>query len=179
MPLEKFKLLVHYVVARCGDPARLGATKLNKILWYCDTFAYRAFGAPITDETYMKQPKGPVPRHLLRMVRELEEEGKILVRMTQRFNYPFREFISLVDADSSAFSQREIEVIGDVMTAICDGHTATSISDLTHDQIWEAANIGEDIPLYATLAGEAGEITDEVTAWADNIIKEAEARRAA
>ena len=36
MDQEKFDALVHYICARCEDPTSLGATKLNKIMWYSD-----------------------------------------------------------------------------------------------------------------------------------------------
>lgn len=38
---------------------------------------------------------------------------------------------------------------------------------MSHDAIWEAAYIGEEIPVYATLAANEGEITPEVLAWAN------------
>jgi hypothetical protein len=59
MATEKFKALVHYIVASCDDPQRLGATKLNKVLWFADAFSYRATKNSITDETYVKRQRGP------------------------------------------------------------------------------------------------------------------------
>jgi hypothetical protein len=40
----KFDTLVHYFCARCEDPSSLGATKLNKIMWYSDASAYLQLG---------------------------------------------------------------------------------------------------------------------------------------
>jgi hypothetical protein len=37
MATEKFKAMVHYIVAACDDPQRLGAVRLNKICWFTDT----------------------------------------------------------------------------------------------------------------------------------------------
>ena len=36
MAHEKLKEALHYVIARCDDPARLGAIRLNKIMLYAD-----------------------------------------------------------------------------------------------------------------------------------------------
>jgi hypothetical protein len=39
--------VTHYVIERC-EPAKLGATRLNKILWYSDVLYYRHHGCTIT-----------------------------------------------------------------------------------------------------------------------------------
>jgi hypothetical protein len=45
VPSNQDRLLwaTHYVIARC-DPAKLGATKLNKVLWFADVIYYRRHG---------------------------------------------------------------------------------------------------------------------------------------
>ena len=62
---RKLKALIHYICYQCHDPSVLGATNLNKILWYSDVIAFARAGASITGETYVKQQFGPVPRHIL------------------------------------------------------------------------------------------------------------------
>lgn len=42
---EKFKALVHYICWKVEDPRQLGATKLNKILWFSDVLTYLNFNA--------------------------------------------------------------------------------------------------------------------------------------
>jgi hypothetical protein len=68
------------------------------------------------------------------------------------------------------FSETEREIIDNVIAWVCDAHTATSISDLSHDAIWEAADEGEEIPLYAVLAATPGAITQADMDWADKIV---------
>ena len=60
----------------------------------------------------------------------------------------------------------EISLADYIIETVCDDHTATSISELSHDSVWRLAEIGEEIPLYAVLAGKAGEVTEETMAWA-------------
>ena len=61
---SKLACLIHYIVWKCSDPTLLGATKLNKVLWYADAFAYMERGTPITGVTYVKRPFGPpLPRY--------------------------------------------------------------------------------------------------------------------
>ncbi len=171
MATDKFKALVHFVVASCDDPHRLGATKLNKTCWYSDTIAYRLYGQAITTETYVRRKHGPVPNNVLIVIKNLEDEGKIKVRHSDHYVYKKRLFINLEDADTSLFSPAELDIISSVTKTVCDDYTASSISELSHDRVWEAANEGEEIPLYATLAGHAGEVTAEIMMWADSVLR--------
>lgn len=165
--------LVHYVCDRCEDPKRFGATKLNKVLWYADTFAYRSTGKTISGEkAYIKRQFGPVPKRVLQALRDLEDEGDISVRVTAYFGKPKREYHVLRPADSSAFSEDERTIIDGVLRVICDEHTAASISDLSHDLIWEAAEMGEEIPIYAVLAAQAAPPSRDDKKWADALVKE-------
>ena|ERR1700733_1067877 len=170
--MDKFKAMVHLIVASVDDPHRLGATKLNKICWFSDTFAFRLYGKPITSERYIKRARGPVPKDILIVLKQLEDDGKIKVRHSDHPVYKTRLFINLEDADTGVFSASETEILSSVIKSICDGHTASSISDLSHNRIWEAANEGEELPLYVSLAGEAGEITPAVIAWADSVLSD-------
>ena len=174
---EKFKNLVHYICWKADDPAKLGATKLNKILWYVDTFAYRLYGESVTGEVYIKRQNGPVPKRILPAIDRLQADGRIVAREREYFGYKKREFIALLAPDAGAFAEREIKIIDDVIDAICNNHSASSISELSHDQIWEAATMGEELPIYATLAALPGELTDEVLAWADSVVQRVEEQR--
>jgi len=176
MATDKFKALVHHIVSSCDDPSSLGATRLNKILWFCDVLSYRMHGVAMTGERYVKRQFGPVPKTILRTLKELEDEGSILVReKAGSFGRTMRQFIGLTDPEDDVFSLQELNLINALSEHICDHHSANSISDLTHDQVWKAANIGEEIPLSATLAGISGEITDEVLIWATSVVTQVKA----
>lgn len=175
MNTEKFKALVHYIIARC-DPSQLGATKLNKILWYVDTISFRLHGASMTGETYVKRAFGPVPFDILPTLASLQGEGSVLVNERVKGGLPMKEFVALKEPSVELLSRDEIELIDEISATICSGHTAYSISEMTHDRVWLAANIGETIPMNAVLAAVPGEITDEVLAWADAVIEQAPAR---
>lgn len=58
-----------------------------------------------------------------------------------------------------------------VVQQTCDDRTAVSIGDLVHDRIWQAADLGEEIPLHAVLAAKADPFIDEDRAWAERAIK--------
>jgi len=178
MPTEKFKAMVHYIVASCKEPQRLGATRLNKICWYSDTFSYRLRGVPITGETYVKRQHGPVPKSILHTVRQLEDEGKIHVRDHHILpSHKMRMFVALEDADTSSFKPEELQIIDFVAEQVCDNHSAVSISELSHDVIWDAANDGEEIPLAATLVASPAVPREEIIAWTKRVIDKAEAAK--
>ena len=60
---DRLLCVTHYVIKRC-DPAKLGATKLNKVLWFADVIYYRRHGRTITaSDNYVKQQFGPVQRN--------------------------------------------------------------------------------------------------------------------
>jgi uncharacterized phage-associated protein len=167
---EKFKALVHYICWRTQDnPARLGATKLNKILWYAETGNFLKTGKPLTGARYVKRQHGPVPACIPAIVNELVEEQKIFVRpATQQFDTTL--YISLQEPGIDRnFSASDIGNIDRIIDAVCDAHTASSISRKTHNEPWHLAELGEDLPLFTSLALPA-EITEAHAKWADERI---------
>lgn len=166
--VAKFDALVHYICAYCEDPTRLGATKLNKTLWYSDVFLFLESGKSIAGAIYVKHQFGPVPKEITQARRRLIQAGKIIERIVSFHGYPQTQFIALTKPDISLFSSQEISIVDKVASMICDRHTATSISHLTHDAVWESAEIGEEIPLFAVLGAELSEITVDDMTWAMN-----------
>jgi hypothetical protein len=171
--LKKLKALVHYVCSKCPDRNLLGATKLNKILWYADAISLQTRGISITKETYVKRQFGPVPKHVLQVIAKLEDEGAIAVKNTPFHNYEKREFVSLKKPNISMFTPDEISLIDDVIREICFNHTASSISLASHDRIWGLANIGDELPLETVFGSELDEITEADVKWANRALKTA------
>lgn len=164
---SKLDTLVHYICARCEVPSRLGATKLNKVLWYSDVFAFAEHGTSITGAVYVKRQFGPVPKNILESRERLRQSGAIVEKKVQYGGYPQVQFIALQDPDISAFSAKQISLVDQILQEICFGHTASSISQLSHDVVWEAAAIGEEIPMSAAaFAGNIGEIDENDMIWA-------------
>lgn len=168
---NKFKALVHYICWKTqDDPSRLGATKLNKVLWYAETQHFLRTGQPLTGDRYIKRQYGPAPISILPIVRELEEEGQIFVRDVPYFQYGKKEYISLKEPDiDTLFSASDIGNIDRIIDAVCDSHTAKTISNRTHNEPWHLADLGEELPLFTALAIPA-EITESDMQWADDKI---------
>lgn len=171
---EKFKALVHYI-CHMADLDKLGATKLNKILWYSDIQSYINYGTSITGEVYKKEQWGPVPRDILRAVEDLSREGKLIIREKPFHGEIKKEYITLADPDITGFTATEISLVAQVMHTICHHHTAKSISKKSHDKIWVLSEIGEEIPYHAIYGAPLGEITQEYIEWAKSAIAANEA----
>jgi len=176
MSIARLRDLAHYICWKCDDPAKLGSTKLNKVLWLSDLLSYRLRGRAITGAEYTKRQFGPVPRMIMIARSELVSSGKIFERQDQIAGFQGVHFIALEKPDLSDFLQEEIEIVDSVISEICENHTATSISHFSHDLIWRAAKMGEVIPQFAWLASTPGELGEEDYNWADSVIDRIEGR---
>jgi hypothetical protein len=169
---DKLRAAVHYVCFRSPDPRRLGKTKLNKILYYADREAYLRTGDPITGERYVKHQYGPVSSHLDETLRGLEKDRLIAIADASGYNayvgasYAQKQFVALRRPDVSLFTAEEVSLIEQYVDVICNQHSARSISDMSHDVVWEAAEIGEEIPSVTAFLQPPAEITPADVAWA-------------
>jgi hypothetical protein len=170
--MSKLKELVHYICAIClNDYEKPGATKLNKILWYVDALAFLKFGKSVSGATaYVKRQYGPVPKRIQTVLEDLETERSIAVEEIERKDYIKRNYTVLKPANEAAFTDEEKELINGITRIVCERHTAKSISNLSHDDVWKAAKDGEDIPLYAVLA-RPDELTNEDEEWFNNVVE--------
>jgi hypothetical protein len=162
---NRLSSVTHYIIARC-EPEKLGATKLNKILWFADVFYYRRHGQTITGaDNYMKQQFGPVQKNLLGALVELKREGKIIERAGDTPVGFRREYVWVKEPDLAHFKADEVDVLNSVMEWICNGESAKSISDKSHDALWDETEIGASMPVRAGAVFPA-EITPEAVEWA-------------
>jgi hypothetical protein len=162
---EKFKALVHYVCEKATDPSVLGAVKLNKVLWYSDSIFYMVSGKSITGESYVKRQHGPVPRHIVGAMDDLVAEGKIARGRVDHFGFYKNEYIAIQDAIVSVFSPEEVKMIDAAFEHVCMNHTARSVSEETHNVIWQIASLGEEIPLATVFAADVGEVDETDIEW--------------
>jgi len=170
----KLEMLMHYIIWKCKDPTTLGATKLNKSLLYSDIFSYIELGKSITEVSYIKRQFGPVPnpKDFLQAKEKLQNEGKIAITKNLYHGMPQHQFVALERPDISMFTPEEISIADIVIEEMCQKYTASSMSELSHDIIWEAAEIGEEIPLHAFFASRIGEINEGDIQWAKSQAKQ-------
>ncbi len=163
---DKFKALVHHVIARVEDPSQLGAVKLNKAVWFIDAQSYLRTGETLTGARYTKMPQGPVPKAMLPILRELQADGAISVDTVEYYGRPKRQYRLLLPAPEGVFDDEVTTYIHEITDIIAKHNTAKSISDQTHGAAWKLADDGEDLPFFAVLADDLEKVTAEDVDWA-------------
>lgn len=164
---RKYKALVHYICSTSKDPNKLGSTKLHKILWLTDMLAFLNYNKPITNEVYIKKQFGPFSSHLDIVVKELEQEKRLHVReIMWAENKTKLEFIAIGEPEKELFSAEEIRLINDIHAYVSEDHTADSISELTHNDIWKMTYLNDPIPYEAILVSKLAKVTKKDLEWA-------------
>ncbi|MGE3702541.1 MAG: Panacea domain-containing protein [Hyphomicrobiaceae bacterium] len=167
----KFKALVLYVIWRAGEQRDFGSTKLNKALWFADARANEALGSPITGETYIREKFGPVPKHILDVLSELETEEQIVVWSEPFFDHKITRFQAFQPPSTDLFTREQMSLVDWWIRHVSEEHTAASISEKSHDYAWKIAKMGEVVPMHAFLASRIRAPDGEELNWA---IEEAE-----
>jgi hypothetical protein len=151
---EKFKELILYIAQESEGDSTFGATKLNKILFFCDFLSYRAYGESITEQRYFRLPFGPAPRAVVPVVNELIEEEACIKIARSRFGLPQETIFAKREANLDGFKPREIALADYVLRHLRDNN-ATEVSNLSHEFIgWQLAGDREDIPFETIFLGD-------------------------
>ncbi len=154
----KLKAVVLYVFSRLS-PRELGNVKLHKILYFADMLKFKDTGTPMTGVDYVKQKFGPTARNLTSVLDELAKEGAIRIERREYHGFEKKDYVSLLTVDRSSLGNKNIEILDDVIE-FARGRTATELSELSHDEAWRAADMGERIPYAAVFGWEPVEFTD-------------------
>jgi hypothetical protein len=172
MSEQKFRELILYLArASQGDP-HFGATKLNKLLFFCDFLAYRTLGRSISGEPYMRLEHGPAPRRLLTVRRELMEFGDCTMERRGRGRRKQERIVPLRDPDLTQFSGAEIQLMDHVLGEL-ERSNASEISELSHRFVgWQAVDLQEEIPYETVFVGNPEPPTDEDIAYARQLAAE-------
>lgn len=132
---RKFRDLMLYLAHLSANDRFFGATKLCKLLYYCDFMYFWQHLAPITGASYVKQPRGPVPTQFFAGRDELLKDGEAVLKFERVLNLTQQRLDPVGDCSSKAqsFSRDELEVIHKVYDEL-DGMTASQVSDLSHSE---------------------------------------------
>jgi|SRR5712671_2433669 len=147
---KKLQEAVHFVCKKMAlAPHKLGAVKLQKIIWYFDVKSYVFTKSTVTGATFTKGQFGPYALEVGRVVRELVSQDRLFTDTEDYYGNDKARFIGKGPTDLSVFSEREKRWLDEVTTDICENHTAASISERSHGPIWKMAEFGETIPFEA------------------------------
>jgi uncharacterized phage-associated protein len=160
---ERFKDIVHYIVHYVGnnlDTEKLGNTKLHKILYFADMLHYLDTGRPLTGADYQRQRFGPTARHLTWALKSLESENRISVSTRNYYGYAKSEYRALVPPRTQGLSASQINMVEHLIGFVCV-HTASEISEFSHNDVWSSVPMGKRIPYYAAFAMFPAEMTED------------------
>lgn len=170
--MERVKDIVHYIISK-DVHHKLGAIKLNKVLWFADSIYYTKEGKSLSgQENYIKRKYGPVVGNMPSILSELERDGKISIEEETRHTYRRTTYKSLTECEID-LSKEDRELLEGVLEEVCYDFTAAELSDETHDIIWDAVEIGDPMPLYTVFASRPGVVTEEQIDWATACINAA------
>lgn len=162
---NKLKELILYLARASRDDPTCGATKLNKLLFIMDFYAYAQFGKPITETKYIHRQFGPVPFDLPKIRRELLTEGRIQIEEREFLGKTQTCIIPTDDPDLSSFTKNELKLVNDVIEAF-KGNNATELSEWTHKlRPWLDTEDGEEIPYNTVFILKEVPATQSDLAW--------------
>lgn len=160
MTRQKVLQAVHFI-CHVADGLPLGATRLNKILWFAEKDSFLRTLQPMLGLSFVKGPFGPMPPDAATACGDLAESGAISCETKQYGSYAYKEMRSLREPDTHLLSADEKMTLRDLTWEICTEHSARSISDLTHNAIYHMLSMGEAYPLELALVENARGATEE------------------
>lgn len=159
---QRFRELIVYISKKSEADSYFGAVKLNKILYHSDFRAFERFGIPLTGMGYFRLPKGPAPKALLPIRRELEAEGAIrLERVTLPNGYVQHRTIALRDPVLEHFTADEIQIVDSVIAELWN-QNASEVSDASHDVRWRVLNNQDPMPYEFAFLSNEGVTRDDI-----------------
>ena len=143
---DKLRELVLYIAGKSVEDPNYGATKLNKLLFFSDFLAYGLLGKAITGASYQRLPRGPAPRELTNLVKEMETSNEAFLYERPYFGYRQKRLLPNRPSHLEVFVASEIALVDQVIE-ILSGKNAAEVSELSHLQLgWKLAEDREDIP---------------------------------
>jgi hypothetical protein len=158
---SKLRELIVYISSLSERDETFGATKLNKLLFRADFFAYAQWGKPLTGVEYFALENGPVPRPMKRLLNLMREEGDIVIREKDYFGLAQHRVIPLRSPELN-FSVHEMNLLFRLIQRYW-GVSGTSMSNESHEFLgWSLAKLEETIPYSVALVGDREPTLDEI-----------------
>ncbi len=164
----RLRELMLFIAERCEYDPHFGVTKLNKILFYCDFFAFAKLGKPITGMPYNKLAYGPVPTGAENARRKMEQDGDVVITSAGRSSFRPQRMVPLREADLTLFSGPEVALVDDIIEAL-SGSTGSQLRDISHGKAWQAVAMHQAIPYEAVFVSDEP-YTEEDVARAHELI---------
>lgn len=157
----KMKNLILYIAQKSESDASFGVKKLDKILFFCDFFAFMKLRGAITWYRYLVMPNGPVPQKINSLISEMVGEGLCSVKDEKYHGLGQKKIKHEQEADMSDFTKDEIMLIDDIILELKD-KSASEVTALSHTYpAWSAFKQGDIIPYEAIFVMNSDDLTEE------------------
>lgn len=164
--LQKLKAMLLYF-ANNTNPIKLGKVKLMKLFYFADFEHVRAYGAPITYDTYKHYEHGPIPSTIKNLVDTLCDTPEDSV-LSDTIKCQKKEKIHLIktarkmtESDLNLFSRAELRTLESVARRFYNAR-AKDIEDESHrDKAWLETEMLEDIPYKLAFDGKPANSSEE------------------
>ncbi|MDD4594966.1 MAG: Panacea domain-containing protein [Methanobacteriaceae archaeon] len=143
--IEKFKVVLHYIIDKCGCQVNVGRILVYKLLYFSDFNFFELYEYSLTSETYIKFPEGPVPFHFEDSIKELINEEKVFEKSEPFLDNKKYFYSSLKKPDTSILMCKEIEVIDNVIFGLSSMSVAQFSDYFFGDMPWKATEDFEPI----------------------------------
>lgn len=143
------------------DNRHLGKAKLLKLLYFLDFDHFAKYDVPVTGDTYVKLPYGPVPKHADEILAEMIRDGLLESETARVFDYAQERFSPGEDGVYTPDVLEQAE--RDMLAHICRNWKAVSrhaiVAAAPREAPWIAVEDGEEIPyVYAYYRNTYGEL---------------------
>lgn len=153
---DKLRELILHISRKCASDPRFGSTKLNKLLYFCDFWAFGRWGRPITAVDYQHIENGPAPRRLKPVRRQMVEDGDLAIQeVPLKSGNTQTRTIALRKPKLADFTAEEIALVDEVIDLFwnsdSDGMTHQSHADVG----WKMTEMYETIPYGSIFLSDA------------------------
>lgn len=157
----KMKNLILYIAQKSQSDAFFGVTKLNKLLFFCDFFAFMKLGNAVTWYRYLVMPHGPVPQKINSLINEMVKDGFCSKQEEKFYGLGQKKIKHEKEADMNDFTKDEVMLIDDIILELKD-KSAGEVTALSHTYpAWSAFKQGDVIPYEAIFVMNSDDLTEE------------------
>jgi hypothetical protein len=96
------------------------------------------------------------------------------IREADYFGYRKKEFIAKEEPEVERFNTRELALLDEVISFVCENNTAKTISEFSHSKPWEIAEYGDVLPYHSALLLFPTQVSLEAFDWASAQVNEIE-----
>jgi uncharacterized phage-associated protein len=168
LPLPKLKAIILYF-CNYTDVKFLGKVKLMKLFYFLDFMHLKAYGSPVTYDTYVKMEHGPIPSFIKNLVDTATDDidssvlaDTINIETPPGTNmYRVLSKRKFLESDKKYFSPTELDILAKVCARFGDKNTQY-IEDISHKEAaWIETTLLDKIPYELAAKDKDSAVSEE------------------